>query len=100
MTLPEPLVPCDALPGFALSHAIGRNAFLRSDQNRVAHDEPDRRKVLEQIVLQRIDSAVGDVSGPVALHERVAVGRCPSDAADADAARSARYVFDNDGLAQ
>jgi hypothetical protein len=40
-----------------------------------------------------------DVRGPVAVHKRVAVGRCPGDPAHAKASARATHSFDGDGSA-
>ena len=103
---PTPAMPTDALSGLALSQAIKpfqivrRQALLADDQQRLAADLDDRLEVLQEIERQLIEAAGQHMRGRGADAERVAVGGRANRAADADAARGARDIFDDDRLPQ
>jgi len=87
-------------PGKQLLQAIRRNAFAADDQKRTARNQGDRFEIVLHVVVQGIDGAVGNVRGPIAFDQRVAIGRRARDPADADAAGRAWRVFNDDGLAK
>ena len=71
-------------PGDQLLQVVRRHGFLRDDKLRVGGDHRHRLKVVQHVVLERIDRRIDDMCAPMADADRVAVGRRARDPADAD----------------
>ena len=85
-------------PGDQLLQVVRRYGFLRDDKLRVGGDHRHRLKVVQHVVLERIDRRIDDMGPPMANADRVAVGRRARDPADADGAGGASRILDDDGL--
>jgi hypothetical protein len=78
---------------------IGRQRFLRHQQHRIDRDQADWREVGPQIEADIVDDAA-DVRVPLADIDRVTVGRCAREPADADRTAGAADIFHNHWLAE
>ena len=90
------LEPCNQLTRqIRRRHRIARDNDLWGRGN-----ERNRRKILDDVVGQRINGAVDNMRAPNAEAERVSVRRRACDPADANAPRRAAHVLDDDRLTQ
>ena len=71
-----------------------------SPHQRGVRKQRDRLEILHDVVLERIDGAVGDVCVPYSQDQGVAIGRRASDPAGPDVAGSTTDILDNYGLAK
>ena len=87
-------------PGDQLLQVLRRHVILRDDQIRTACKQRDRLEILHDIVLERVDGAIGDelISGREA--KRVAIGRGARDATDTDIAGRTAHILDHHGSTQ
>ena len=103
---PAPVVPWVAMSGLAFSHAINSfkfsagKAFFATMRSGSLETSETGSKSLMRSYLSANVRAVQDMGSPVAENERVAVCRCSGHTPDADGARGANHIFDNDGLAE
>jgi hypothetical protein len=60
------------------------------------HGQSNGLKIAQRVVGKRVTSAVRNVGAPVADDDRVAIGCCAGDSADAETAVRASDIFDDD----
>ena len=87
-------------PGDQLVEVVCRKIFARGDEDRAIGQQRYRFKILEHVVLDRIDGARAHVAQPIADAQRIAVRRRACRTGDADAAAGAGDILDHHGLAE
>jgi hypothetical protein len=87
-------------PGDQFVEVVRRKILARGDQDRAVGQQRHRFKIVEHVVLDRVDGARAHVAQPIADAQRIAVGRRACGAADPDAAAGARGVLDHHGLGE
>jgi|SRR5712671_2483990 len=96
----------DALSGLAFSHAINSFTFfagivfLAKRTSGVYDQRRDGFEIIQQVVWQRIESAVQHMRAQETEVNRIAIGPRVSEAADTDAPASSADVFNDDGLSK
>ena len=87
-------------PGNQLGQVLRRNRFFRSDEMGIGRQQHDRLEILDEIVRERVEGAIGDECAPIAAGDRIAVGRGARDPAYADDPAGTTHIFDDDRLAE
>ena len=87
-------------PGDQRLEIVGGKILTRGDEHRAVGQQRYGGKILEHVVLHRVDRARADVAQPITDADRVAVRRRACGAPKPDAAAGAGDVLDHDGLAE
>src|SRR5262245_62229167 len=85
--------PCDEFLQILRGHVLPRN-----DHQRETCEEGDRLEITHDVVLEIVQSAIGNMRVPEAQTDRVAIRSRTGDAADSNAAVRSAHVFNDDRL--